>query len=76
MVKRSHALPSAPERTRASPRHKNLRALFRLMITQITKLTMMARPAKSGRCQPPASAKKEKAAPLLYAIFDIYFIWS
>ena len=37
------------------------------MITQITKLTTMASPAKSGRCQPPASAKKEKAAPLLYA---------
>ena len=50
-----------------SERLSSLRWLLRTRSTIIATMTAAARAANAQRCQPPASARNEKAAPVLCA---------
>jgi len=63
---RSYRLPSAPPNTRANAIASQVSSRpRRLSHTTSTALTTTAIRANSQRCQPPPSARKLKAAPVL-----------
>src|SRR5690606_6470557 len=63
--RRSITLPTAPPRMRARPAQRSLRPGERTRRAATTTEATTAKPASAKRCQPPWSARKLKAAPLL-----------
>src|SRR5258706_4418194 len=65
-VTRSQRLPMAPPSTRASASGTSLSRCGRRSITTRTTEITIATTVKNQRCQPPAPARKLKAAPVLW----------